>query len=811
MFRIKNKNWKQKNFVFLLFIANVFCSSAQNKQIDSLTTLLNQKNLADSIRCKLIDNIMTIDDKGYYSWNNQLIATAERGLKKASTIKDRKLYMEWLADATYNKGCEYDKAKDTTNMFICFRKCLSLYKANGNIIEYADTEYTIGVMYEKREMYGNAVEHYLKAKTGHEIAKNDESLVNTLNSIGLNYSGIDDYENALKYYKESLIIAKRLKDPKSIARAYSNLGLVYENLGDIKTALEYKLFSLKIFESFDKTRDVGTVMNNIALFYSGQGDYENALKYYTKSYNWFMQLKDTSGLGLSHANIGAMYAGMADLIKLNKTHRDSLLNIALSHTLKALEFRRVVNYQGGIATSLHNLGRIYNSLGEENKALAYFKEAFAIREKLNDKHGIAGSLNCIADLMLKAKDKELQNIPLAKEYAEKSLKLAKEMGLPSDISSVALTLKAIYKKQGAFEKALEMHELYITMRDSINSENTRKAAKNQTFKYEWDKRESELKTAQDKKDVLANEEKKRQRFVSYGIIGILLIVLVFSVSLYRRFKITQKQKRIIELKEGETRRQKHLVEEKQKEITDSITYALRLQQAILPPQEYIRQYVPHNFVLYKPKDIVAGDFYWAEYINDLFFIAAADSTGHGVPGAMVSVVCSNALNRTVKEFNLTETGSILGKTRELVLDTFGKSANEVKDGMDISLLCIDMKNKKISWSGANNPLWYVVNGELKEIKANKQPIGKTDDPKPFTTHDIEYNQATVFYLFTDGFPDQFGGPNGKKFKYKQLEKLILENYQLSMSQQATLLESSFDNWKGDLEQVDDVCIIGIRV
>jgi serine phosphatase RsbU (regulator of sigma subunit) len=215
--------------------------------------------------------------------------------------------------------------------------------------------------------------------------------------------------------------------------------------------------------------------------------------------------------------------------------------------------------------------------------------------------------------------------------------------------------------------------------------------------------------------------------------------------------------------------------------------------------------------LYKPKDLVAGDFYWAESIGDLFFIAAADSTGHGVPGAMVSVVCSNALNRTVKEFGLTQTGKILDKTRELVVETFEKSASEVKDGMDISLLCLDTKNKKITWSGANNALWYVQNNELLIIKPNKQPIGNTDIPTPFTTHELEFKNGTTFYLFTDGFADQFGGEKGKKFKYKQLEDLLLNNNKLALKEQSNLLDQKFESWKGDLEQVDDVCLIGVRV
>lgn len=270
------------------------------------------------------------------------------------------------------------------------------------------------------------------------------------------------------------------------------------------------------------------------------------------------------------------------------------------------------------------------------------------------------------------------------------------------------------------------------------------------------------------------------------------------------------EQKVIERTE-EVVRQKHIIEEKQHEILDSINYAKRLQEAILPPKEFLDKHLADSFILYRPKDIVAGDFYWAEYVNGRFFVAAADSTGHGVPGAMVSVVCSNALNRTVKEFKEIETGKILDKTRELVLETFEKSASEVKDGMDISLLCVDVIHKKVYWSGANNPLWYYQNNEMKEITADKQPIGKTENPKPFTTHEIEYVENTVFYLFTDGYADQFGGPKGKKFKYKQFSNLLLATIERSPREQSQHIYSAFEEWKGDLEQVDDVCVIGVKI
>lgn len=299
----------------------------------------------------------------------------------------------------------------------------------------------------------------------------------------------------------------------------------------------------------------------------------------------------------------------------------------------------------------------------------------------------------------------------------------------------------------------------------------------------------------------------------------LIVIASVSGSVFGYIKIRERKLRLekkiledrVQERTAEVVRQKHIIEEKQHEILDSINYAKRLQEAILPPKEFLDKHVADSFILYQPKDIVAGDFYWAEVINDKFFVAAADSTGHGVPGAMVSVVCSNALNRTVKEFKETEPGKILDKTRELVLETFEKSASEVKDGMDVSLLCIDTKNKKIYWSGANNPLWYFQNNELKEITADKQPIGKTEKPKPFTTHEIEYSKGTSFYLFTDGFADQFGGPKGKKFKYKQLSELLHSLIGLHAEKQVQHIFKAFEDWKGNLEQVDDVCVIGIKI
>jgi serine phosphatase RsbU (regulator of sigma subunit) len=251
------------------------------------------------------------------------------------------------------------------------------------------------------------------------------------------------------------------------------------------------------------------------------------------------------------------------------------------------------------------------------------------------------------------------------------------------------------------------------------------------------------------------------------------------------------------------------LEEKNQEILDSINYAKRIQNAILPPMKLVKEYLSQSFILYKPKDIVARDFYWLEHTAGKVLFAAADCTGHGVPGVMVSVVCNNGLNRAVREHGLTDPVQILDKTREIVVQEFEKSDEEVKDGMDIALCTIEGYN--LQYAGANNPLWVIRNGELFETIANKQPIGKFDNLQAYATHTFELQKGVSIYIFSDGYVDQFGGDKGKKFKTKAFRELLLSIQDKAMEEQKIFIDETFENWKGELEQLDDVCVIGVRI
>lgn len=262
----------------------------------------------------------------------------------------------------------------------------------------------------------------------------------------------------------------------------------------------------------------------------------------------------------------------------------------------------------------------------------------------------------------------------------------------------------------------------------------------------------------------------------------------------------------------EIEKQKDLIQEKNRDITDSINYAKRIQQAILPSAKLFWALFPSSFVLYKPKDIVAGDFYWLERKGDTIFLAVADCTGHGVPGAIVSVVCHNALNRAVHEFGLRNPAEVLNKTRDIVIAEFSKSDEEVRDGMDISLCVFNKTLKgKLEWAGANSPLWLVRDGVLNEFKPDKQPIGKYAEEKSFTAQYIELKSGDQLYMSSDGYADQFGGEKGKKFKTAQFKQLIEQIASLSMNDQMKAVDKSNIDWRGNMEQVDDICVIGVKV
>jgi serine phosphatase RsbU (regulator of sigma subunit) len=623
-------------------------------------------------------------------------------------------------------------------------------------------------------------------------------------SKGENLKAIEAENRSLKAYEA-------IKDLRGIGNVLCNLGNVFLEMGNYADAVDYYTRSMKVAEKGGNKNLVAANLANMSIISFSQGDYKKAMDYNARNLKINEELGDKYSLSYSYRNIGKIH-------EVKKEYMKAILAFT-----KAYKYSEESNDANGMGYCLNYLGTVYHAMKDYNKALEYFTRSLEMAEKHKDTYSISENLNHIGNCHFEKGDhaKALDFCKRAYEIAEKTeLVLLKR--------DAAQSLYKIYRKTGKDRDALLMHEEYSNIKDTLLSEENRKGVLKKEIQYKYDKQalsdslsfvqQQQLKEIEHEAQ-LGNE--KNQRYILYGGLMFALILGAVSFRGYQRKKrdneIITSQKKMVEL-------QKDIVEEKQKEIIDSISYAKRIQDAILPPPGAIQKYLEDSFVFYKPKDIVAGDFYWMEVVSeagekrteDLIFLAVADCTGHGVPGAMVSVVCSNALNRSVKEFGLREPGEILNKTRELVVETFNKSEKEVKDGMDISLCCIphplNENQINIKWAGANNPLWIINDKkELVEIRPDKQPIGYFDGGHSFTTHTVKINKGDAVYLFTDGYQDQFGEASNKKFKSAQMRKLFLSVNDKPMADQKQIIKSTFNEWKGNFEQVDDVCVLGVRL
>lgn len=664
-----------------------------------------------------------------------------------------------------------------------------------------------------------------KLKNTSEINENTKKALLKFYAGSINNKGYlagkkGDVGKQKKFYNESLEIQKKIGDEQGIATSLNNIGFIYYKQGDILNGLDYFTRSLKIREKTGEKKGVAQGLNNIGDIYYTQGDVEKALDCHKKSLRLWREINNKRGEGTSLNNIGTIYNDqLNELIKVKADSQDisQKRELALSYFNESLKIREVNGNRRGVAVSLINIGAVYEKTQDVafiNKALVNYKASLLINEELGNKYGVSQSLSRISNIMIKRGE-----IEKAREYAAKALEIAQEMGYPKDIYSSAKRLSDIAKeealslfttsspkKAALWREAYEMQELFIQMKDSVNNEKTKKAAIRTQAKYEYEKKKMINDANHEKELAIKKKENEKQKILTITSIGGFLLVLLLLFSVFSRLKITKKQK--LKIKDAHDK-----LEEKNHEITESITYAERIQRAILPPEKELFDSLKDCFVFYKPKDIVAGDFYWLQNIGDIVLYATADCTGHGVPGAMVSVVCHNALNRAVREYNLLEPGSILDKTTEIVIETFERSGEDkyIRDGMDIALCALNLKTKELQFAGANNPFYLVRNGELIETKGDKQPIGSYAKSKPFTNHKVKLAEGDLVYTFSDGYADQFGWPKGKKFMYKQFKEFLLSISVYSMDKQRESVENNFDEWKGDLFQIDDVCVIGVKV
>ena len=511
----------------------------------------------------------------------------------------------------------------------------------------------------------------------------------------------------------------------------------------------------------------------------------------------YEELRNKNGIAAILGEIGSVYLGQADYPK------------ALAYYFRALKMTEELGNKNVIAVHLGNIGNVYYNQADYPKALDYSFKALKLDEELGNKDGVARQLGNIGSIYSKIKKyKE------AEEYLKKSLALSEQLGALEYIKDQQEYYSILDSMRGNYKGALEHYKKAMVLKDTLFSQENKKQLVRKEVNYEFEKKEAATKAEQEKKDGIVEEEKRTQKIFLFSVIGGLLFVVVFAGFIFRSLRITRKQKHIIELQKGVVEKQKQLVEDHQKEIVDSINYARRIQFALLASDGLLKNNLPEHFVLFKPKDVVSGDFYWASPIDAGFIYITADCTGHGVPGAFMSLLNISKLSQTINENKIIRPDLILNNVRTDIINALNPkgSTEESKDGMDAILCKLDVKNMKLQFAAANNSFYIIRNNEIVVCKADKMPVGKGyDDSLSFTFNEIDLQKGDVIYTFTDGYADQFGGPKGKKFKYKQLEDKLLEICDKPMAEQKTFLDTTIEKWKGDLEQVDDILIIGIRV
>ncbi len=738
----------------LIFLLSFISSYSQTSTIDSLMKSL-EKNNQDSLKVK---SLITL--------SNALMEESE-----------------------FDKALEFAEQAESLSQKIMYRNGMALsYNCLGNIYDYKGD-------------FNKALEYHQKGLDIKTKMNDKKGMASSYGNMGNIYKEQSNYPKALEYYDKCYKISEATNDLRSMALALNNTGNVYILKAEYPKALDYHLKALKIREKNSDKKGIGYSYSNIGLIYDYQLNYKKAKEYYTLALKIREELDDRYGMANAYNSLGGVCEEEGDLLG------------ALDYFEKSLKIREEIGDKYGLSVSLNNIGTIYEEQNKYTEALIYFNKALKIKEELEDKNGISTSYYNIGKLFL-----SLKKHNEAVKCFDKVVSISKEIGATDNIRYGYEGLAESYSALGNYKEAYKNHILFKELTDSIfNIENSKEIGDLKT-NFEVEKKEAELKikTQAEKEKLIAvsAERDKRQQVIIFSVIGVLIIVIVFSSFLYNRFVLTRKQHKIIEVQKKEVEVQKEVIEEKQKEVMDSIHYARRIQRALLASDSFLNSVLHNYFIYFNPKDVVSGDFYWATKSHGKFYLAIADSTGHGVPGAFMSLLNMSFLNEAINEKGLEKTNEILGHTRKRLIKALAEDGSEEggKDGMDCSLMCFDFENLILEFSCANNPLLIIRDGEVIHTASDRMPVGRSPrEAELFTLHKFPLMKNDLVYAFTDGYPDQFGGPKGKKYKYKQLEEKLLSMHLESVTDQKNSLKTEFETWKGNLEQVDDVLMFGIRI
>ncbi|MCC7301150.1 MAG: tetratricopeptide repeat protein [Bacteroidia bacterium] len=641
-----------------------------------------------------------------------------------------------------------------------------------------------------------------------------------------------DLDKAIQYGHLGVELAEKENYVVLMMEAYNYLGNAYRDKGNYDLGLIYLHKAEKLAKEENNLMWRSKSCNNLGNIYGEKGDDEMSLKYYIEGYKFAEQIGDYDAMVVTGGNVGAVYLSRKQPVPALQYFRQSLnsiskikteankfrvqfamwLNIgachfdldnmdsALFYFQKTLELAEKNKNASKIASAKEQIACVHMKRGNLTEAIQLFEEVLKIFRELDHKPKIQDMLVYMGEAYFRAGDYNK-----AAAIYEEALTLSKEMGINSYTFEIYDGISKVAEKQNDFKKAYLFSRNAIRFKDSIKrDEDIRLLAEMQT-RFETEKKQKEIE--------LLNEKDRNNKIIIWAVGIGLVLVLIGGIFFFNAYHNKRKAALLLERQKNEIERQKHIIEEKNKDITDSISYAERIQSALLTSDMYLQKHFGESFVLFRPRDIVSGDFYWGYEKDGNFFFAAADSTGHGVPGAFMSMIGVSLLNEIIIERKISNPALILDILREEIIHRLNpEGRSERKDGMDMVLIRYDKTARELDYAAANNSFYIIRNGKLLVQPADKMPVGAHSGINAgFTRHRLTMEKEDMIYLFTDGFADQFGGANGKKFKYRQLEQTLLAISGFSCEEQKNKLDRVFTDWKGPLEQVDDVLLAGFRI
>lgn len=614
-------------------------------------------------------------------------------------------------------------------------------------------------------------------------------------NVGVSYFRKGDYDSSEIYHNKAISLREILKDTSGIGMGYNNLGLINIDRGNYSLALDYLLQSLAIKEKVGDEGGAIAAMGNIGIVYNALELPDTSLKYFERALALAIKIDDKRAIAFSNNNIGVIW------------HKKKQYDKALLFFREALSIKMEIKEGRGIAGSRTNIASVYSEQGLYKEAIIEFDSALTFYRKMGDGEGISSTLNLKGNTLLKMK-----LLDDAKACFSEAHEMATADGNLPEVQNAAEGLAMVYDEKGDFASAYKYFKQYSELKDSLTSQETTRKAVTTQLSYDYQKKEAVKQAEEAAKELLRQEEARQQKLYLLFISGIAVLVLLLALFIYKGYRQKQKANLDLDDKNRKIENAYRIIEHKNKEITDSINYARRIQAAVLPETETVERYIPTSFILYKPKDIVGGDFYYLEKgVDGNVFLAVADCTGHGVPGAFMSLICS----RELKLANMLSgsPGKILHLVNKGVKETLRQNNMDgTRDGMDIAL--VRLAPNKITYSGANRPLWVLRNssGTIEEYKPTKSAIGgHTPNEQLFDEVSVDVSSGDIVYLFSDGYADQFGGDKGKKLTTKKFREILYQIATKPMPEQRQHLLDFIAEWQGNTEQIDDLLVIGLKI